>query len=101
MERVQYRLTHGQSLARILKMRILNRKSSTKVQPSSQRSSLLSAHKTATEYKTWKKNSPFLYDMILRCEWLLRCLTLLLLTSGSTALEWPTLTTQWLPDRKE
>ncbi|KAG9245416.1 WD40-repeat-containing domain protein [Calycina marina] len=36
------------------------------------------------EYKTWKKNSPFLYDTLL-----------------STALEWPTLTTQWLPDRKE
>lgn len=37
-----------------------------------------------TEYKTWKKNAPFLYDMIL-----------------STALEWPTLTTQWLPDKQE
>ncbi|KAH6689567.1 histone acetyltransferase type B subunit 2 [Plectosphaerella plurivora] len=36
------------------------------------------------EYKTWKKNSPFLYDMIL-----------------STALEWPTLTTQWFPDVTE
>lgn len=36
------------------------------------------------EYKTWKKNSPFLYDMIL-----------------STALDWPTLTTQWFPDVKE
>ncbi|KAI5296008.1 Histone acetyltransferase type B subunit 2 [Ascosphaera acerosa] len=36
------------------------------------------------EYKTWKKNAPFLYDMIL-----------------STALEWPTLTTQWLPDKQE
>ncbi|EER41109.1 chromatin assembly factor 1 subunit C [Histoplasma capsulatum H143] len=35
------------------------------------------------EYKTWKKNAPFLYDMIL-----------------STALEWPTLTTQWLPDKQ-
>lgn len=32
-------------------------------------------------YKTWKKNSPFLYDLLL-----------------SSALEWPTLTTQWLPD---
>lgn len=38
---------------------------------------------TLPEYKTWKKNSPFLYDMIL-----------------STALEWPTLTTQWFPDVK-
>ncbi|KAH9883383.1 WD40 repeat-like protein [Xylariomycetidae sp. FL2044] len=36
------------------------------------------------EYKTWKKNSPFLYDMIL-----------------STALTWPTLTVQWFPDAKE
>lgn len=36
------------------------------------------------EYKTWKKNSPFLYDMIL-----------------SSALDWPTLTTQWFPDVKE
>ncbi len=36
------------------------------------------------EYKTWKKNAPFLYDMML-----------------STALEWPTLTTQWLPDVQE
>ena len=33
------------------------------------------------EYKTWKKNTPFLYDLML-----------------STALEWPTLSTQWLPD---
>ncbi|KAH8888888.1 WD40 repeat-like protein [Thozetella sp. PMI_491] len=36
------------------------------------------------EYKIWKKNSPFLYDMIL-----------------STALDWPTLTTQWFPDVKD
>ncbi|KAL2054342.1 hypothetical protein ABVK25_005483 [Lepraria finkii] len=36
------------------------------------------------EYKTWKKNAPFLYDMML-----------------SNALEWPTLTTQWLPDKQE
>jgi histone-binding protein RBBP4 len=35
------------------------------------------------EYKTWKKNAPFLYDLML-----------------STALEWPTLTTQWLPDKQ-
>lgn len=35
------------------------------------------------EYKTWKKNAPFLYDLIL-----------------STALDWPTLTTQWLPDKQ-
>lgn len=36
------------------------------------------------EYKTWKKNAPFLYDIML-----------------STALEWPTLTTQWFPDKQE
>ncbi|KAI5780879.1 WD40-repeat-containing domain protein [Geopyxis carbonaria] len=34
------------------------------------------------EYKIWKKNAPFLYDLIL-----------------SSALEWPTLTTQWFPDK--
>ncbi|RKO91312.1 WD40-repeat-containing domain protein [Blyttiomyces helicus] len=33
------------------------------------------------EYKIWKKNSPFLYDLVV-----------------THALEWPTLTTQWLPD---
>ncbi|GMI38016.1 hypothetical protein TrRE_jg8806 [Triparma retinervis] len=32
------------------------------------------------EYKVWKKNSPFLYDLVL-----------------TSALEWPSLTTQWLP----
>ncbi|TKA78801.1 Histone acetyltransferase type B subunit 2 [Cryomyces minteri] len=36
------------------------------------------------EYKTWKKNSVFLYDILL-----------------SKALDWPTLTTQWLPDKQE
>ncbi|KAI9676418.1 MAG: Histone acetyltransferase type B subunit 2 [Caeruleum heppii] len=35
------------------------------------------------EYKTWKKNAPFLYDLML-----------------STALSWPTLTTQWFPDKQ-
>lgn len=34
------------------------------------------------EYKIWKKNSPFLYDMVL-----------------THALEWPSLTVQWLPDK--
>jgi histone-binding protein RBBP4 len=34
------------------------------------------------EYKIWKKNSVFLYDMLY-----------------GRALEWPTLTTQWLPDK--
>lgn len=36
------------------------------------------------EYKTWKKNAPYLYDMIL-----------------STALDWPTLTIQWFPDKQQ
>ena len=34
------------------------------------------------EYRIWKKNSPFLYDILLSAE-----------------LEWPSLTLQWLPDR--
>lgn len=33
------------------------------------------------EYKNWKKNTPFLYDMII-----------------THALEWPSLTCQWMPD---
>ncbi|TPX42060.1 hypothetical protein SeMB42_g03397 [Synchytrium endobioticum] len=33
------------------------------------------------EYKIWKKNSPFLYDLVV-----------------THALEWPTLTVEWLPD---
>uniref|UniRef100_A0A674D0G1 Histone-binding protein RBBP4-like n=1 Tax=Salmo trutta TaxID=8032 RepID=A0A674D0G1_SALTR len=33
------------------------------------------------EYKIWKKNSPFLYDLVM-----------------THALEWPSLTAQWLPD---
>jgi hypothetical protein len=33
------------------------------------------------EYKIWKKNSPFLYDLVI-----------------SHALVWPSLTVQWLPD---
>ncbi|KAI9686708.1 MAG: Histone acetyltransferase type B subunit 2 [Bathelium mastoideum] len=35
------------------------------------------------EYKTWKKNAPLIYDFIL-----------------TRALEWPTLTVQWLPDKQ-
>lgn len=35
------------------------------------------------EYKIWKKNAVFLYDMIY-----------------GRALEWPSLTAQWLPDKK-
>lgn len=33
------------------------------------------------EYKIWKKNSPFLYDLVI-----------------THALEWPTLTCQWFQD---
>ena len=35
------------------------------------------------EYKIWKKNTPFLYDLVV-----------------THALEWPSLTVQWLPVRK-
>eukprot|EP01027_Heterolobosea_sp_BB2_P023741 GEZU01035723.1.p1 GENE.GEZU01035723.1~~GEZU01035723.1.p1 ORF type:complete len:463 (-),score=143.98 GEZU01035723.1:116-1504(-) len=35
------------------------------------------------EYKIWKKNTPFLYDLVM-----------------THALEWPSLTVQWLPDKK-
>ena len=33
------------------------------------------------EYKIWKKNTPFLYDLVI-----------------THALEWPSLTAQWLPE---
>lgn len=33
------------------------------------------------EYKIWKKNAPYLYDLVV-----------------THALEWPTLTCQWFPD---
>lgn len=33
------------------------------------------------EYRIWKKNTPFLYDLVM-----------------THALEWPSLTVQWLPD---
>lgn len=33
------------------------------------------------EYKIWKKNTPFLYDLVM-----------------THALEWPSLTAQWLPE---
>ena len=35
------------------------------------------------EYKIWKKNTPFLYDLVM-----------------THALEWPSLTVQWLPEVK-
>ena len=38
----------------------------------------------AEEYKIWKKNTPFLYDLVV-----------------THALEWPSLTVQWLPKRVE
>lgn len=37
----------------------------------------------ACSFAVWKKNSPFLYDMVV-----------------TQALEWPTLTVQWLPDKE-
>eukprot|EP00245_Coleochaete_scutata_P013461 TRINITY_DN5484_c0_g1_i1.p1 TRINITY_DN5484_c0_g1~~TRINITY_DN5484_c0_g1_i1.p1 ORF type:complete len:425 (+),score=83.86 TRINITY_DN5484_c0_g1_i1:128-1402(+) len=36
------------------------------------------------EYKIWKKNSPFLYDLVI-----------------THALEWPSLTVQWFPEKTE
>ncbi|KAG6425089.1 hypothetical protein SASPL_115513 [Salvia splendens] len=36
------------------------------------------------EYKIWKKNTPFLYDLVI-----------------THALEWPSLTVEWLPDLQE
>jgi histone-binding protein RBBP4 len=36
------------------------------------------------EYKIWKKNSPYLYDLVV-----------------THALEWPTLTCQWFPDEEK
>uniref|UniRef100_A0A8C2QHW4 Histone-binding protein RBBP4-like N-terminal domain-containing protein n=1 Tax=Cricetulus griseus TaxID=10029 RepID=A0A8C2QHW4_CRIGR len=38
-------------------------------------------HVINEEYKIWKKNNPFLYDLVM-----------------THALEWPSLTAQWLPD---
>jgi hypothetical protein len=35
------------------------------------------------EYKIWKKNAPFLYDLVM-----------------THALEWPSLSVEWLPDKK-
>jgi histone-binding protein RBBP4 len=35
------------------------------------------------EYKIWKKNAPFLYDLVM-----------------THALEWPSLTVQWLPTKE-
>ena len=35
------------------------------------------------EYKIWKKNAPFLYDLVM-----------------THALEWPSLTIEWMPDKE-
>jgi histone-binding protein RBBP4 len=35
------------------------------------------------DYRIWKKNSPFLYDVVL-----------------THALDWPSLTVQWLPEKR-
>ena len=54
------------------------------------------------EYKIWKKNTPFLYDMVFifpihlnLCFNLVPQIKLKIMTH---ALEWPSLTVQWLPD---
>jgi len=36
------------------------------------------------EYKIWKKNTPFLYDLVV-----------------SHTLEWPSLTVQWFPEKEQ
>ncbi|RVD81780.1 uncharacterized protein DFL_009629 [Arthrobotrys flagrans] len=54
------------------------------VEPASAEEQIVTEKLINEEYKTWKKNAPFLYDIIM-----------------STALEWPTLTTQWFPDKQE
>ena len=64
-ENVEFRLTSMQLIDQTLRMTIPSKRSSMKVCDGSkmdrpQLSKIL-------EYKTWKKNSPFLYDMILRC----------------------------------
>jgi histone-binding protein RBBP4 len=43
----------------------------------------LEEKRIATEYAIWKKNAPFLYDCVL-----------------TSALDWPSLTTQWLPGKR-
>lgn len=55
------------------------------------------------EYKIWKKNAPFLYDLILRFVFTVHRQApppKQPLTCYSSALEWPTLTTQWFPDKQ-
>ena len=45
---------------------------------------LLEERLVDAEYKIWKKNTPFLYDFVL-----------------THSLEWPSLTVEWLPQRKQ
>ena len=47
-------------------------------------SDLLEERLVDAEYKIWKKNTPFLYDFVL-----------------THSLEWPSLTVEWLPQRKQ
>ncbi|KAI9777445.1 MAG: Histone acetyltransferase type B subunit 2 [Geoglossum umbratile] len=51
------------------------------------------------EYKNWKKNAPFLYDILLRYVQGIKLISATL-TFGSTALDWPTLTVEWFPDKQ-
>jgi histone-binding protein RBBP4 len=53
------------------------------------------------EYKIWKKNSPFLYDLLFRFARTLSNTALCILTTSSRALEWPSLTAQWFPDKRQ
>ncbi|RKP04313.1 hypothetical protein CXG81DRAFT_23088 [Caulochytrium protostelioides] len=54
----------------------------TKDDERAEQSRIIEEEKTINEeYKIWKKNSPFLYDLVV-----------------THALEWPTLTVEWLPD---
>lgn len=50
------------------------------------------------EYKIWKKNTPFLYDMVILLLLVPCCLILIHFQVMTHALEWPSLTVQWLPD---
>ena len=45
---------------------------------------LIAAKIINEEYKVWKKNAHYLYDIFY-----------------SRALDWPTLTAQWFPDKRE
>ena len=51
--------------------------------PQAQTSDLLQERMIDAEYKIWKKNTPFLYDFVL-----------------THSLEWPSLTCQWLPNKR-